>query len=277
MKRKYLLVVRAGDASLHPMWLSPEPRLWDLHISYFGDREAPFGALPEGVTLSREKGPKYLGLSECLAAHPQFMERYTYLGFPDDDLACDGTTWNNAFAILEEIGADLGQPSLDSRSFFSYDIVLRREQFKYREVDFVELMCPIFSAPFLSELLPTWTLNKSSWGLDYVWRETARGEGRHIVIVDASSVLHTRAIGKGGQYSAANMRGGSRYDDFDAVRRDFNINDLTRNVLRGVRPDGSVVMDARQLNRRLVLAGLRRKWRNLTGVAQIAADAGSRL
>lgn len=272
MTRKYLLVVRAGDRSLHPGWLKPAdaPRLWDLHISYFGDKDAPFGDLPEGVTLSREKGPKYLGLAECLKTHPDFLARYTHFGFPDDDLACDVTAWNTAFAVLDEIGAALGQPALDPRSFFSYDIVLRRRQFKYREVDFVELMCPIFSAAFLGEVLPTWTLNKSSWGLDYVWRETARRQGRKVAIVDAAGVLHTRAIGKGTQYSAANMQGATQHDEFENVLTRYNITDTSRRVLRGVKADGSASTNGFVLNRRLKIAGLRRKFRAALGVNAVS-------
>lgn len=272
MARKYLLVVRAGDRSLHPGWLKPQgtPRLWDLHISYFGDKDAPFGDLPEGVSLSREKGPKYLGLAECLKTHPDFLACYTHLGFPDDDLACDVAAWNTAFTVLDEIGADLGQPALDPRSFFSYDIVLRRGQFKYREVDFVELMCPIFSATFLGEMLPTWTLNKSSWGLDFVWRETARREGRKVAIVDAANVLHTRAIGKGTQYSAANMQGATQHDEYRELLSQFNITNTSRNALRGVRPDGSALTNAFLLNRHLKIAGLRRKFRAALGVSIVS-------
>jgi len=272
MTRKYLLVVRAGDRSLHPGWLKPEgtPRFWDLHISYFGDKDAPFGDLQEGVTLSREKGPKYLGLAECLNKHPDFLTRYTHLGFPDDDLACDVTTWNTAFTVLDEIGADLGQPALDPRSFFSYDIVLRRKQFKYRETNFVELMCPIFSAEFLGKLLSTWTLNKSSWGLDFVWRETARREGRKIAIIDAASVLHTRAIGKGTQYSAANMQGATQHDEQADVLAKFGITDRSRRALRGVRPDSSASTNAFWLNRRLKVAGLRRKLRAALGISTVS-------
>jgi len=268
MTRKYLLVVRAGDRSLHPGWLRPAEaqRLWDLHISYFGDKDAPFGDLPEGITLSREKGPKYLGLAQCLKTHPDFLARYTHLGFPDDDLACDVAAWNTAFTVLDEIGADLGQPALDLRSFFSYDIVLRRRQFKYREADFVELMCPIFSAAFLGEVLPTWTLNKSSWGLDYVWRAIALREGRKIAIVDAASVLHTRAIGKGTQYSAANMQGATQHDEYDDVLAHYSITDTSRRAIRGTRANGSVLTNMFLLNRRLKIPGLRRKFRAAFGV-----------
>jgi hypothetical protein len=270
MTNTFLLVVRAGDHSLHPGWLEGGARSWDLHISYFGDADAPFGDLPAGVTLSREKGPKFIGLGECLDKHPDFLSRYSHIGFPDDDLACDSATWNTAFAVLDEIGADLGQPALDKRSFFSYDMMLRRDWLRWREVDFVELMCPIFTVGFLREILPTWRLNRSSWGLDYLWRELARRQNRLLAIVDASSVLHTRAIGKGAQYSAANMKGGSRYDDYADVMKAHNITDRSRRVLRGIRNNGSPATSSFFLNRTLVVAGLRRKWRNAMNVETIS-------
>ncbi len=36
-RRKYLVIVRAGDKSLHPAWLAGEgDRTWDLVVNYFG-------------------------------------------------------------------------------------------------------------------------------------------------------------------------------------------------------------------------------------------------
>jgi len=265
MQADYLLVARAGDRSLHPGWLDG-PRDWDLHISYFGGREQPF-TLGDGVSLSRETGPKWLGLKDCLDKHPEFLERYSHIGFPDDDLACGAATWNIAFKVLDEIGAALGQPALDPRSFFSYDITLRRRGLKWRETDFVELMCPIFRVEFLREILPTWSLNKSSWGLDMAWREIARREGHKLAIVDAASVLHTRAIGKGTQYSAQNMQGATPEEEYRALLAAYDITDTSRHSLRGETLDGRMV--TRGLNRHLRLAGLRRNWRAWRGTAQI--------
>lgn len=272
MTNPYLLVVRAGDRSLHPGWLAA-PRLWDLHISYFGAREHPFGDLPPGVTLSRQTGPKWLGLKQCLESGAFDPGRHSHIGFPDDDLACDARSWNTAFAVLDEIGAALGQPALDPRSFFSYDITLRRRRLKYREVDFVELMCPIFRTDFLRTVLPTWDLNRSSWGLDLVWREIARRDGRTLAIVDACAVLHTRAIGKGTQYSAANLQGRSPLEDFRELLTAYGIVDTSRRALRGVRPDGSVVASRFLLNRHLRWAGLRRQWREALGIVQVGPSS----
>jgi hypothetical protein len=271
LSNKCLLIVRAGDNSLHPGWLNGA-RDFDLHISYFGKQEQPYD-LPEGVTLSREAGPKWLGLKDCLARHANFLDRYSRIGFPDDDLAADAETWNTAFRILEDADAALGQPALDPLSFYSYDITLRRAWLKYREVDFVELMAPIFRIDFLQKVLPTWDLNKSSWGLDMVWREMARQAGDKLVIVDACAVLHTRAIGKGAQYSAGNMQGRSQYDEYRELLDAHGITDTSRHTLGGVRIDGSVETDLVRLNRHRTLVGLRRKWRAWRGQATISPSS----
>jgi hypothetical protein len=262
---RYLLIVRAGDRSLHPGWLNGA-RQWDLHISYFGDKAEPFGALPAGVTLSREKGPKYLGLRTCLDADERLLRDYTHIGFPDDDLACDAAVWNRTFAILDEIGADLGQPSLHWRSFYSYDITMTRRWLNYRVTDFVEVMAPIFKADFLRAVLPTFTANRSSWGLDYVWRELARREGRKLAIVDAASLLHTRALGKGGQYSAANMGGSTQLGEYQSLLDSHGISDTSRRTLYGARSNGAVVRNAFLLNRRLVLPRIYREWKATNGI-----------
>jgi hypothetical protein len=266
---KYLLIVRAGDRSLHPGWLDGA-RDWDLHISYFGEKDIPFGDLPAGVTLSREKGPKYVGLKDCLDTRGHFLADYTHVGFPDDDLACEAAVWNTAFRILDDTGADLGQPSLHWRSFYSYDITMRRRWLKYRITDFVEVMAPIFRTDFLRTVLPTFAANRSSWGLDYVWREIARREGRKLAIVDAAGLLHTRALGKGGQYSAANMGGSTQLGEYRSLLDTYGITDTSRRTLCGVRSDGSIVRSAFRLNRRLLLPRLYREWKATNGIEVVS-------
>jgi len=266
MSNSYLLIVRAGDRSLHAGWLNGA-RNWDLHISYYDEREEPF-ALGDGVTMSREGGPKWHGVQECLAAHPQFLERYSHIGFPDDDLACSAAGWNTTFHVLDEIGADLGQPALDPRSFFSYDITLQRRSLKYRETDFVELMCPIFRVEFLRAVMPTLSLNNSSWGLDMAWRQIAQREGRKLAIVDAACVLHTRAVGKGSQYGDVNMNGQTPETEYRALLASRGITDTSRHSLRGVALDGTPV--SRGINRHLRWAGLRRNWRSWRGTETVS-------
>jgi hypothetical protein len=263
MTARYLLLLRAGDNSLHPRWLSPSvPRLWDLHLSYFGKRENPFGTLPPGVSLSREPGTKFIGLADCMDRHPEFLERYEYIGLPDDDLDADTACWNTAFSTLDRLGAAMGQPSLDWRSYYYHDIVLRRPQYEYRVTDFVELMAPIVRRDFLREIIPTWRYNQSSIGLDYLWRIKACREGRKLVIVDACAMYHTRPMEGGTQYKAARRASGKTKDqELRELFDRFSVTDLSRHTLYGVLADGTRVDDQAPLNEKLLGPKLAQKRR----------------
>jgi hypothetical protein len=263
MTSRYLLLLRAGDHSLHPRWISPTvPRLWDLHLSYFGSRDDPFGTLSPGVSFSREPGTKFIGLADCMDKHPEFLERYEYIGFPDDDLDTDTTCWNTAFSTLSRLGAAMGQPSLDWRSYYFHDIVLRRPQFEYRVTDFVEMMAPIIQRDFLREIIPTWRYNQSSIGLDYLWRIKAGHEGKELVIVDACSMYHTRPMEGGTQYKAARLASGkSKAQELRELFDKFDITDLSRHAFCGVLPDGTRIEDQALLNEKLLAPKLAQKRR----------------
>jgi hypothetical protein len=254
MPSRYLLIVRAGDNSLHPRWFNPPvPRLWDLHISYFGKREEPFGPLPPGVSFSRDVGPKFIGLADCLDKHPEFLERYEYIGLADDDLEADANCWNTAFSTLDRLGAVLGQPSLDWRSFYWHDVVLRRPQFEYRVTDFVEMMAPLVQKDFLREIIPTFRYNQSSVGLDHLWRMKAHKEGKLLVIVDSCSMYHTRRMEGGTQYKAAQLASGKTKDqELRELVEKYNITDLKGHTLYGVMSDGTMVEDREALNQKLI-------------------------
>ena len=248
MSRRNLLVLRAGDRSLHPGWLALESanRNWDLHISYFGNRPDPFGALPGGVSLSREKGPKYLGLADCFERHPHFLEHYDWIGCPDDDLEVAMGSWSQIFDIAAESGASIAQPSLDARSYFGHSVTLQRRHYRYRRTNFVEVMCPVFTRETLRDLLPLFRESKSSWGVDYVWSHLIASAGQRLVIIDAAALLHTREIGKGTQYN--NGSDLSPHLERDEMLRKYGVEDVRRRALEGVLADGRVERTGWRLN-----------------------------
>ncbi len=223
MARKFLVVLRCGDASLHPSWLAAEtgPRNWDLHLSYFGAVPNRYGGEAGGETISFEKGPKYHGLLEFMESHLDLIKQYDYVAMPDDDLQFTLGNWSQVFSLVERSGAALAQPSLDRRSFWMHDLVLRRKRFLYREVDFVEVMTPVFKVDFLLELYKHFNLNKSSWGLDFLWSTLAKQSSRKIVVIDACSLLHTRRVGTGGQYGGRATEG--LHQELNQTLSDLNI------------------------------------------------------
>ena len=240
LMRPNLIVMRAGDTSLHPSWFEAEAgaRNWDLHISYFGDRAEPYGTLPEGVTLSFEKGAKGAGLDACFRAHPGLTDGYGTVMVADDDLQLVTGSWSHAFDRFNESGALLGQAALDHRSFFSHDVTLHRKGCLYREVNFVEIMSPIFKGEFLRQFLDMFTISKTTWGLDLIMSAKAQACGGKIVIIDDVQMLHTRQVGavKGNYGDVACPR-----EDRDQALAKAGVKLFSGRTRCGVRPDGSRV------------------------------------
>jgi hypothetical protein len=267
MSRRNLLVLRAGDRSLHPGWLAMEGegRNWDLHISYFGNRSDPFGALPDGVGLSIEKGPKYVGLADCFDHNPHFLEHYDFIGCPDDDLEVAAGSWSEVFEIAEESGAAIAQPSLDARSYISHAVTIQRRRYRYRRTSFVEVMCPIFTRDALKDFLPRFRDNQSSWGLDYLWSSQIENSGQRLAVIDAAAMLHTRAVLKGTQYRG-NGTDLSPFRERDEMLRKHGLEVVRSFTLEGVLPDGRVERHAWRLNRRCVAPRIYRMMKLVMGL-----------
>jgi hypothetical protein len=192
--RRNLVVLRAGDASLHRQWLRGAARDFDLFISYYGNR--PGRHRDDGEYYEARPGPKWPGLAALLAQHPALIERYESFWFPDDDLSCDGATVDRLFAFACAYRLCLAQPALTRDSYYTWDTLLQDARCHIRYTGFVEVMAPLFSREALRVCAPTFAESRSGWGLDWVWPELCRqaGLGR-IAIVDATPVRHTRPVG----------------------------------------------------------------------------------
>jgi hypothetical protein len=236
--RRNLLILRAGDASLHRDWLASEgdERSWDLHISYFGPHAEPFGALPDGVTLSREPGGKYSGLASCFESNPQLLASYDFIGLPDDDLQLTQGSWSRVFETIERTGAVVGQPALDHRSIFAHPVTLQAKKFEYREVNFVEVMTPVFRVAFLRRVIPEFTVTSSGWGLDHIYSKMALEEGATMVVDDRNTFLHTRKIGMGTLYPDLE----TPLEELTRVLEERQMTGVCHSLV-GVRPNGKRV------------------------------------
>jgi hypothetical protein len=73
-----LVIVRAGDTSLHPDWLKGQ-RNWGIVVGYYGNDPARYKS--PGVTRIDGKGPKWAGLYDLLAANPDLVSQYDYIWF----------------------------------------------------------------------------------------------------------------------------------------------------------------------------------------------------
>lgn len=98
MTKQHLVVVRAGDNSLHPHWLAGDgDRTWDLIVSYYGDDPDIFKV--DDVVRIDSKGPKWPALYALFSLYPNLSKDYDYIWLPDDDLMATKADINRLFDI----------------------------------------------------------------------------------------------------------------------------------------------------------------------------------
>jgi hypothetical protein len=188
-----LVIARVGRNSLHRLWLdAAKPRNWDLYLCPF--QEIPHQDMP-GVTLGEViPGPKWTGLRETLRAWDGWRG-YDRIWLPDDDILASQDTIGAMFDAAAALDFQLFAPALHEASHYAHFIAMRNRAFHARRVGFVEIMVPGFSRPALERLAHTLDLSTTGWGwgLDSVWPKLLGYRG--LGIIDATPVLHTRAVG----------------------------------------------------------------------------------
>jgi GR25 family glycosyltransferase involved in LPS biosynthesis len=210
-RRKHLVVVRAGESSLHPAWLEGAgQRSWDLIVHSYG-AECPWSD-EEGVEVIRATGADIVG-PKMRAMHSLYERRksdllaYDYVCFADDDLAVSLESFNLMFSMCEQFALELAQPALTHDSHMgNWGITMENRSFLLRYTNFVEVMCPVFSRAFLERCAPTFVENMSGYGLDFLWSSWVSSPWK-IAILDACPVKHTRASYSGQLYQTLAERG----------------------------------------------------------------------
>jgi hypothetical protein len=186
-----LVVVRAGDDSLHEGWLEPASEQdFCLAISYYGNEAGRWADRAD--RWIEAKGPKWGPLADYVDNDWEWISQFDYIAFPDDDLSATASDWKGLFRATNELGLDLAQPSLDYQSFWTHQITARRPAYRARITNFVEVMTPVFSRWALELCLPTFRMSSSGFGLDIVWPTILQNAGRRLGIIDEVSFGHTR-------------------------------------------------------------------------------------
>jgi hypothetical protein len=195
-KNRNLVVVRAGDKSVHPAWGLSKQRNWDLAVSYFGENPHLYDFRCD--FFHHFQGTKWEGLADLFATSLIDIGNYDYIWLPDDDILVDEATINALFARAKNDQFDLFQPALTINSHFSWDIT--REDFRCfsRRTNFVEIMAPGFSLRCFRLLTGSFKLTSSGWGLEWLWAREVGSRGFKMGIIDATPVFHFRPVGSAG-------------------------------------------------------------------------------
>ena len=193
-RRRNLVVLRAGDSSLHRGWLDEPARDFDLFVSYYGS--VPGRHEETSDYYEARRGAKWTGIDALLRDYAQLLDVYEAFWFPDDDLETSGAEIDRMFAFFRAYRLCLAQPALTRDSYYTWDTLLQEPDCHIRYSGFVEVMAPIFSRDALRICRPTFAESRSGWGLDWLWPTLCREHGLdRIAVIDATPVRHTRPVG----------------------------------------------------------------------------------
>lgn len=189
----FLIIVRAGRESLHARYcVEGRDRRFDVLIAEYQDGVK--GIEAAGVAHIAVPGPKVGGLAEIFRDRPEIFDRYSHIALIDDDIDADAAALSACFETGERLGLDIWQPSLTWDSHFSYAAFLRLPGFQARYTNFIEMMCPFFSAGALKRCAPLFSCGYET-GIDLIWCRTLPSPLYRTAILDCVSVRHTRDIG----------------------------------------------------------------------------------
>ncbi|HMF49807.1 MAG TPA: hypothetical protein VK603_14240 [Candidatus Saccharimonadales bacterium] len=272
-KRENLIVVRAGDSSLHATFFagSDSPRSWDLHVSYFGSAGAPAAVEGEDFTWSADGGSsKFPGLYTCFEKTPSFFEDYQYIAIPDDDIICTRDDWNTAFALAREYSVAACQLSLNARSFYSHDITLQRKGLRLRWATMIEPLAPIIRADILQKLMPIFALRGNMWAIDDALCELVIDTPNSLAILDAVSVVHTREVMSSSVYDRVLANGKTPAQVQAEFMQRHGIKRHERKLVGAVDARGREVVNLRPISRKRIIPKLLQRYRRMRGTVTVA-------
>ena len=200
--RRFLVMARVGDKSLHGKWIEGGTRSFDLFLSYYGTTPGKYAH--DADFLREIRGLKWPILHKHIEEEKNLIEKYDAVWFPDDDLLIDAASIDRMFDMFSAFNLSLAQPALSWDSYCSHPLLLRNNDSILRYTNFVEVMAPVISKNALRLLGPTFNQVRFGHGLDYLWPyllKTKCGQN-DIAVIDAVEMVHTRPGGGGDIYKA---------------------------------------------------------------------------
>ncbi|MDQ8727662.1 hypothetical protein [Bradyrhizobium sp. LHD-71] len=225
----------------------------------------------EDFTWSADGGEsKFRGLFTCFQKTPSFLQDYDYIAIPDDDLICTKDDWNTAFALAREYKVAACQLSLNTRSFYSHSITLRRKSLRLRWVTMVEPIAPIIRADILQSLMPIFALPNNMWAIDDAISDLVVDDRSSLAILDAASVVHTREVMSSALYSPLWEDGKTPAQVQAEFMQRHGIKRHKRVVVGAVDAHGQTVADPQSISKKLYFPRLLQRFRRLRGTVTIA-------
>ena len=196
MNKKNLVIVRAGDSSLHENWLessSSDSRSWDLFVSYYG--ATPKKWARDDILYTEYQGGKGDGIYDMFSTRPDLLDRYDYIMIADDDFDMSAQNLNRLFEIMREYDLQIAQPVLSYRSFTYYFPTFYNPEFKIRWVNFTQDGYCCLSHKVWRQILPLLENNPMAMFIDNFWNQLTDDPQTQCAMIDEVIITHTRPCG----------------------------------------------------------------------------------
>lgn len=190
---KNLIILAAGDESLHANWLYPN-RDFDLYIIYYGKTKDKF--LNDSTYYKEATGTKFHLVASVL--EEKIIEEYDAVFIPDDDLYMAQWDVNKFFRLFHKHKLSLAQPSIIG--WLSHPRTAPVFTNVLRFTNWVEIMCPCFSKEALKLCSSVFQENNTSWGIEWIWSKLLNHPKDKIAIMDGVAAVHTRPCFFGDTY-----------------------------------------------------------------------------
>jgi hypothetical protein len=166
------------------------------------------------------KGFKYHMLYQIFTTlHPEWLDKYDYFYFLDDDIEIDTRSINRLFSLSRLMKTEISCASLTQDSFCCWPIFKQNNDCFCRFVGQIEVMSPLFSSHAVKVCMETFIANKSSWGIDSVWSSLLGYPKDKLIVFDDVTMRHTLPVGKGELYVKVGV---NTYEEWIEVTRRFN-------------------------------------------------------
>jgi hypothetical protein len=192
LKRKNLIITRAGGKALYRNWLKGAERNFDLLVVAYN--EAGLENTVEGVAYAYEPMPKVRGWRQTFAKRPELLDQYAYIAMIDDDIDTNAVALNFCFDEGLRLDLLMWQPSLTWNSYATFAGLLHNPLCAVRYINGIEMMCPFFHSAYLKRLIPLFAID-CEVGIDLVWCSLTEAPARRFAVLDSIQVQHTRRIG----------------------------------------------------------------------------------